>query len=271
MHRGWLRRHHVRSWLFQQQIGAAPSDKRGRERLGCLIVEQSSLASVVFDMDGVLIDSEQIWDNTRRRYAAGHGGMWTPSATRAMQGMNSREWATYLAESVGVAGTPEDINAGVLAELLDTYRRSIPFLPGARDAVVRMAAIAPLGLASSSNREIIDLVLQLSGLDSYFQVTVSAEEVPKGKPAPDVYRATCEELGANPLTSIAIEDSENGLRSAHAAGLRVVAIPNQDFPPNPAVLQSTATVVLDDISQLQPDVVRSLMQHNPAESATRSA
>ena len=233
-------------------------------------MEQSSFASIVFDMDGVLIDSEQVWDDTRRRYADEHGGTWTASATRAMQGMNSREWSRYMAESVGVVGTPEDINAGVLAELLATYRKSIPFLPGARDAVVRMAALLPLGLASSSNREIIDLVLQLSGLDSYFQVTVSAEEVPKGKPAPDVYLAACQELGASPLDSLAIEDSENGLLSAHAAGLAVVAIPNQDFPPDPAVLASAATVVLDDISQLQPDVLRSIFSLHTADTISKS-
>jgi HAD superfamily hydrolase (TIGR01509 family) len=235
-------------------------DKSTLHGLGCLIVKTSSFAAVVFDMDGVLIDSEQVWDETRRRYAAENGGTWTTAATRAMQGMSSREWSQYMAEAVGVRGIPADINNNVLAKILQTYRAAIPFLPGARDAVARMAALWPLGLASSSNREIIDLVLSHSGLDSYFEATVSAEEVPSGKPAPDVYLAACTKLGVATCTAVAIEDSENGMRSAHTAGLTVVAIPNLDFPPDPTVLEQTTAIVLDDISQLKPDLVESLAQ-----------
>jgi HAD superfamily hydrolase (TIGR01509 family) len=134
------------------------------------------------------------------------------------------------------------------------YRERLPLLPGARKAVERLADRGPLGLATSSNRPILELVLELAGLTEYFQVTVSSEEVGRGKPAPDVYLEAARRLGVAPELCAAIEDSHNGIRSAHAAGMRVIAIPNREFPPDEESL-GLADVVLDSLEELSPELV----------------
>jgi HAD superfamily hydrolase (TIGR01509 family) len=205
--------------------------------------------AVVFDLDGVLIDSEQAWDAARRTVVADHGGRWTDTATRAMQGMSSTEWSRYLVETLGMQLSPEAANAAVVEAMLAGYRKRLPMLPGAREAVERLAARGPLALASSSNRELIDLVLERMGVAGKFAATVSSEEVARGKPAPDVYLEACRRLGLEPAQCTAVEDSENGIRSAHAAGLRVIAIPNPHFPPAPDAL-ALADAVLPNLDAL---------------------
>ena len=174
-----------------------------------------------------------------------------------MLGMSSPEWSRYLRDELGVPMSVEEINAAVVATLERQYREALPLIPGAVDAVRRIADGWRLGLASSSNREIIDLVLEHAGLTDAFAVTVSSEEVARGKPAPDVYLEAARRLGADPARCVAIEDSSNGLRSAAAAGTAVVAIPNRDFPPDPDAL-ALADAVLGSIEELTPDVVRPL-------------
>ena len=173
----------------------------------------------MFDLDGVLIDSEAAWDASRRAVVAEGGGRWRDSATRAMMGMSAPEWSRYLRDELDVPLDPEDIDARVVARLLDGYRRELPLLPGAVDAVRRLAAQWPLGLASSANRPVIDTVLEAAGLSDSFAATVSGEEVAHGKPAPDVYLAAASKLGADPANTAAVEDSSNGLRAAAAAGM----------------------------------------------------
>jgi HAD superfamily hydrolase (TIGR01509 family) len=202
---------------------------------------------VIFDMDGVLVDSEQIWDRSRKDVVAEHGGEWTDSATTDMLGMSSKEWPVYLIEQLGVPLTVEQINEAVVAAMLREYEAELPLLPGAREAVERMAARATLGLASSSNRPIIDTVLRELGVTERFAATVSSEEVARGKPAPDVYLEALRQLGAE--TATAIEDSDAGIRSAHAAGLHVVAIPNPHFPPSDEAL-GLADEVLTSLDEL---------------------
>ncbi len=204
--------------------------------------------AVIFDLDGVLVDSEQVWDQARRVVVAEHGGTWKDSATRDMLGMSSREWSAYVVEQLGVHLTPAQVNAAVVDAMLDTYRRELPLLPGAREAVERLAARMPLALASSSNREVIDLVLAQMGVTDRFVATVSSEEVPRGKPAPDVYEEAKRRLGVRGDV-VAIEDSENGIKSAHAAGLRVIAIPNLHFPPPPEAL-ALADEILPDLGAI---------------------
>jgi HAD superfamily hydrolase (TIGR01509 family) len=210
--------------------------------------------AVVFDMDGVLLDSEQVWDEVREQLARERGGRWHERAQREMMGMSSPEWSRYMHDVIGLREAPEEINAEVVRRLEGRYRDELPLLDGAVDAVERLAARWPLGLASSSNRELIDLVLELSGLDRFFAATVSSEEVAHGKPAPDVYLAALRRLGVAPERSAAIEDSHNGIRSAKAAGMRVVAIPNPHFPPDAEAL-SLADVVLDSLDALTPEAV----------------
>jgi HAD superfamily hydrolase (TIGR01509 family) len=208
--------------------------------------------AVVFDLDGVIVDSEHVWDEARRRLAAERGLPWPESASRDMMGMSSPEWSRYMHEVVGLPDPPEEISAEVVRRLEAIYRDELPLFDGAKAAVERIAARWPLGLASSSNRELIDLVLELSGLGPFFAVTVSSEEVPRGKPAPDVYLAAAYKLGAAPDRCGAVEDSENGIRSAKAAGMRVVAIPNPVFPPADDAL-AEADELLASIEELTPD------------------
>ena len=209
--------------------------------------------AVVFDLDGVLIDSEQAWDEARRELVEEQGGTWTEAATRAMLGMSSKEWPVYVRDELGVGLTAQEINAEVVERLTRRYATGLPVVPGAREAVERLGARWPLALASSSNREVIDLVLDALGVTEAFAATVSSEEVGRGKPAPDVYLEAVARLGADPTACVAIEDSENGIRSAHAAGLRVLAIPNPHFAPAQDAL--ALATVLPGLDALTPAAV----------------
>jgi HAD superfamily hydrolase (TIGR01509 family) len=210
--------------------------------------------AVVFDLDGVLVQSEEVWDEARRDLVRETGGRWHEQATREMMGMSSVEWSRYLHDRLGVPLAPEEINARVLEQVNRRYREALPWIPGGREAVLRLAERWPLGLATSSNREIIDLVVEAGGLDDAFGATVSSEEVGAGKPAPDVYLEAARRLGVAADRCTAIEDSTKGLRSAHGAGMRVVAVPNPAFPPEPSGLE-LADVVLESIEELTPEVV----------------
>ena len=217
----------------------------------------SEIAAVIFDMDGVLIDSEQLWDEAREKLTEERGGEWHPGAQRAMMGMSSPEWSRYMHEELGVPDGPGEINAEVVRRLEALYRAQLPVIDGAAAAVQELAARWPLGLASSSNRPLIDLVLELTGLASSFTATVSSEEVASGKPAPDVYLAAAAALGVDPGRCVAVEDSSNGLRAAASAGMSVIALPNQAFPPAAGALEQ-ADVVLASIRELTPEGVEAL-------------
>jgi HAD superfamily hydrolase (TIGR01509 family) len=212
------------------------------------------IEAVVFDLDGVLLDSEQVWDDARRELAAERGGRWHDGAQRDMMGMSSPEWSRYMHETIGLPEPPDEINREVVERLGQIYRRRLPALPGAREAVERLAARWPLGLASSSNRELIDLTLDLLGVHQLFAATVSSEEVARGKPAPDVYIEAARRLHVDPHDAAAVEDSGNGILAAKAAGMRVVAIPNSHFPPGEDAL-AQADVVLAGLDELTPDAV----------------
>src|SRR5437763_3373787 len=204
-------------------------------------------------MDGVLIQSEEVWDAVREQYVRERGGRYDAEVQRAMMGMSSGEWSRYLHEHAGVPDEPEAINAEVLRRMLERYRDGLPLIDGAVDAVRRIGERWPLGLASSSNREIIDLVLERGGLRELFRAAVSSEEVRAGKPAPDVYIEAARRLAADPARCAAVEDSTNGLLSARAAGMRVIAIPNSAYPPELEGLRA-ADVTLDSIAELTPEV-----------------
>jgi HAD superfamily hydrolase (TIGR01509 family) len=207
--------------------------------------------AVVFDLDGVLLDSEVIWNEVKREVVVETGGRWRDDAPRQMMGMSSGEWSRYLHDELAVPLAPAEIDAAVVARVADRYRRDLPLIPGAAAAVERLAARWPLGLASSSNRPIIDLALAAGGLARWFRTSISSEEVGRGKPAPDVYLAAVAELGVAPEKAAAIEDSANGILAARAAGMRVVAIPNADYPPGEDAL-GAADVVLDSLDALTP-------------------
>jgi HAD superfamily hydrolase (TIGR01509 family) len=212
------------------------------------------IGAVVFDLDGVIVDSEHVWDSAREALARERGGRWHEQAQRDMMGMSSTEWSRYMHDVIGLKDSPEEISAEVVRRLEATYREELPLIDGALEAVARLAERWPLGLASSSNRPIIDLVLELSSLDRFFRATVSSEEVARGKPSPDVYIEAARRLGSDPEETAAIEDSRNGILSARAAGMRVVAIPNERFPPGEEAL-AEADVVLGSIRELTPAAV----------------
>jgi HAD superfamily hydrolase (TIGR01509 family) len=216
-----------------------------------------SISAIVLDLDGVIVDTEQVWDRVRREYAARHGGTWTDDATGAMQGMSSAEWSRYLRDELGVGGEPEQISRDVAAEVVAEVERELPLLPGAVEAIGRLADTYILGLASSANREVIDAVLRGAAIADRFAATVSSEEVARGKPAPDVYLEAASRLGVAATACAAVEDSSNGLRAAHAAGMLVIATPNREFPPAPDAL-ALARVVVDGIRDVTPELLASL-------------
>lgn len=212
------------------------------------------IEAVIFDLDGVILDSEELWDEVRENLAREREGQWHEGAQPDMMGMSSREWSVYMHERIGLPEPPEEINAEVVRRMLERYRRELPLIPGAVEAVECLGARWPLGLASSSNRELIDAALEASDLARHFRVTVSSEEVARGKPAPDVYLEAARRLAVAPESCAAVEDSHNGIRSAKAAGMRTIAIPNQRFPPGEDAL-GEADVALDAIAELTPEVV----------------
>jgi HAD superfamily hydrolase (TIGR01509 family) len=213
-----------------------------------------SIEAVIFDLDGVIVQSEELWDAARRELAADAGIEWPDGATDAMMGMSSKEWSSYVHDEVGVPDPPGEINRKVLAWVEKRYRSELPWIPGAQEAVRRMGKRFPLGLATSSNREIIDIVVEVGGFEDLLAVTVSSEEVERGKPAPDVYLEAARRMGVDPEKTAAIEDSTNGLLAAHNAGMRVIAIPNDAHPPAEEGV-AVADVVLDSIEDLTPGVV----------------
>ena len=212
------------------------------------------LQAVVFDLDGVLVDSETVWDRARRAVVAESGGTWRENATRAMMGMSSREWSRYLRDELGVPLQPEVISDRVVAHMIAAYREHLPLLPGAAAAVRALAERWPLAVASSANRPVIDAALDGAGLADCFTTTVSGDEVARGKPAPDVYLEAARQLGVDPQCAAAVEDSSNGLRAAAAAGMLVIAVPNREFPPDQDAL-ALAALVLDSLDALTPSAL----------------
>ena len=213
-----------------------------------------SVEAVVFDLDGVLIQTEEVWDEVRETFIRERGGRYDDEAQRAMMGMSSPEWSRYIHEELGVADEPDQIAAEVVHRMLARYRDGLPLIAGSAEAVERIAAHWPLGIASSSNRPLIDAALELSGLAGFFEATVSSEEVPRGKPAPDVYLEAARRLGVAPERCAAVEDSHSGIRSAKAAWMRVLTIPNPSYPPDEEAL-AQADVVLRRLDELTPEAV----------------
>jgi HAD superfamily hydrolase (TIGR01509 family) len=215
------------------------------------------IKAVVFDLDGVIIDSEEVWEEVRRGYVAEYGRQFLPDTQDRMMGMSTGEWSRHLAEEVGVPRTPEQVASDVLDRMAGRYREDLPLIPGSVRAVRRLGERFTLGLASSSARVLIDQVLETAGLTDAFAVTLSTEEVPRGKPAPDVYLAAAEKLGLPPAECAAVEDSSNGLRSAGAAGLAVVAVPHGVYPPAPDAL-ALASLTVTGIDSLTAEAVAAL-------------
>jgi HAD superfamily hydrolase (TIGR01509 family) len=217
----------------------------------------SEPAAVVFDLDGVLVESEQVWDKAREQLVRERGGTWSDAATRDMMGMSSTEWSQYMSDRLGVPMEPAEINDDVVRRVAAAYEEHLPLLPHAVETVRALAGRWPLGVASSSNRPIIELVLERSGLAASFAAVISSEEVERGKPAPDVYNAAARQLGVETNACVAIEDSTNGIKAAVAAGMRTIAVPNREFRPAEDVLASAA-IVVPSLAEVTVELVSSL-------------
>jgi HAD superfamily hydrolase (TIGR01509 family) len=215
------------------------------------------IAAVVFDLDGVLLDSEHVWDEVREQLAHERGGRWHAGAQADMMGMSSPEWSRYMHDVIGLQETPEEINEEVVRRMLERYGTRLPLIDGAIAAVRRLAPDFRLGVASSSNRPLIDEALRAAGVDGLFAATVSSEEVARGKPAPDVYLEAARRLEVPPERAVAVEDSSSGIRSAHEAGMPVVAVPNRRYPPTEEAL-ALAAVRLDSLDGLNAEIVAGL-------------
>jgi HAD superfamily hydrolase (TIGR01509 family) len=215
------------------------------------------IEAVVFDLDGVIVDSEPVWEQVRRRVVTEHGGRWALDAQQRLMGMSTGEWARYLSQDLGVGLPPETVAATVIEGMRNRYREGVPLMPGAAGAVRALARRWPLGLASSSPPALIDAVLDGAGLRECFTVALSTEQVRRGKPAPDIYIAVTARLGRPPGRCAAVEDSTNGLLSAAAAGLRVIAVPHPRYPPEPAALQK-AEVVVTSLEELTVQTITGL-------------
>jgi HAD superfamily hydrolase (TIGR01509 family) len=215
-----------------------------------------SVDAVIFDLDGVLLQTEELWDEVREALVRERDGRWHDRAQADMMGMSSPEWSRYMSEELGLGTAPEQISADVVRRMAERYRERLPLIDGAVEAVERLARRWPLGLASSSNRELIDLALELARLERAFDATVSSEEVARGKPAPDVYLEAARRLGVEASRCAAVEDSRSGILAAAAARMRVIAIPNASFPPGDEAL-ARSDVVLRSLAELIPAVVES--------------
>jgi HAD superfamily hydrolase (TIGR01509 family) len=215
------------------------------------------IEAVVFDLDGVLVDSEPVWEQVRRAYVARHAGSWQPDSQSRLMGMSTGEWARYLSEELGV-NRPADVVADeVVTEMAERYDADLPLMPGAVDAVRNVGARWPLGLASSSPASLIRRVLEDAGLTDAFAATLSTEDVARGKPHPDVYLTVAQRLGVPPQRCAAVEDSSNGLRSAAGAGMTVIAVPHPVYPPRPEAL-ALARLTLANLSELTETRVAAL-------------
>jgi HAD superfamily hydrolase (TIGR01509 family) len=215
--------------------------------------------TVIFDLDGVILDTEPVWHAVRQDFAVANGGRWDEHDQSAVMGANSLQWAAYMREQSGVDLTDQEIYEAVIQGLRHSYARHLPLIPGAREAISGLTPEYRLGVASSSPRNLIGYALELAGLQRFFSAVVSSDEVARGKPEPDVYLEACARLRSSPKRSVAVEDSSSGIWSATAAGLAVVAVPNSVFPPSAEAI-GLAEVVLGSIAELTGEVVSSLRQ-----------
>jgi HAD superfamily hydrolase (TIGR01509 family) len=220
--------------------------------------QPSGQPGVVFDMDGVIVDSEPLWVRARKQLVRDAGGRWVPEAETAMMGVSSDQWSVYMRDELGLDLTPARIRDEVIGRMVALYREEVPLLPGAGAAVEALGRRWPLAIASGSDRVLLDTVLTASGLAGRFAVTVSGEDVAEGKPSPQIYLEACRRLGANPARCVAVEDSANGILSASAAGMKVVAVPRPGFEPDAGTL-AKADAVLADLLTLGPDVVERVL------------
>lgn len=206
------------------------------------------IQAVIFDLDGLLIDSEIVWNAVRSEVAAKQGVGWTNDDQRAVMGVSTAAWTAYMIDRLGLELTSEEVQKLVVERMIASYKKRIPFKPGATEVVKLAGAHYPLALASGSVRELIDLVVASPEFAGRFQVVVSADEVARGKPHPDVFLEAARRLSVPPEACVCLEDSGHGIDAGKAAGMRVVGVPDPRFMPSPESL-GHADVVLGSLTE----------------------
>ena len=215
------------------------------------------IEAVVFDMDGVLVDSEVYWEQSRVEFARDRGKVWTGALQRLAMGRSTIGWATVMRENLGLSESTDDIIAEMKARVIAQYEECMPTRTGALESVRHMQKHFRVGLASGSPTEIIKAVMQITGLDQVFEVMIYGDRVPRGKPAPDIYLEALQALDVSPAASLGIEDSANGLRSLKAAGMYAVAAPSPGFPLTDDVLE-LADAHITTLEHFTVDLVRQI-------------
>ncbi len=217
------------------------------------------IEAVIFDMDGVLVDSEVYWNKSRVEFARDRGKIWTDDYQRLAMGRSTVGWATVMREKLQLDESIDDIIAEMKGRVIAHYERRMPTRPGAIESVHRMKQHFRVGLASGSPTEIIKAVLRITGLDQVFEVMIYGDDIPRGKPAPDIYLEAMAQLGVSPDVTVGIEDSANGLRSLKAAGMAAVAAPSPDFPLPPEILE-LADARIDTLEAFDLSLIRRIEQ-----------
>ena len=206
----------------------------------------------MFDLDGVLVDSEIWWDEVRQAFATDVGRTWTVDDREAVMGSNSRQWSETMRDRLDLDMTSQEIERAIVDGMVERYRREgAPAIDGAVSTVRRVATDWPLALASSSHPRVINAALDGTGLRDAFRAVVSSDEVEHGKPAPDVFLEAARRLGVQSAAVLVVEDSLNGLKAGRAAGMTTVLVPNRSVPPAPGS-EEVADIVLTRIADLDP-------------------
>jgi len=215
------------------------------------------IEAIIFDMDGLLVDSEPVWDNARYGMATEAGKTWNADDHKAVMGVSTEEWVTYMIHRLELTISPKEVQDEIVQRMIQMYQERIPYLPGAVEAVTLAAQIYPTALASGSHRSLIDIVTQDTPMQGKFQVILSADEVGAGKPSPDVYLETAHRLGIPPEQCLCLEDSGNGILAGVRAGMKVIAVPDPRFAPKQEILNQ-AHLVLNSLTEFSLDTLKQL-------------
>jgi HAD superfamily hydrolase (TIGR01509 family) len=206
------------------------------------------IEAVIFDMDGLLVDSEPLWQRARIEAFGAERLQWTTADQEAVMGSSTEAWANYLAEKLGHEFTPDQIIERVVSQMETYYHESIPFLPGAHAAIELVSQHYRMGLASGSSYRLINAVLDTTGWRDYFVEVLSADDLAQGKPAPDIYLEITRRMRVGVENVAIFEDSGNGILSGHAAGVKVIAVPGTYHRPHDETL-AKADLVLNSLNE----------------------
>lgn len=218
----------------------------------------SSIQAVVFDMDGILVDSEVLWRLAREEFAADHGMTWSAEDQESTMGCNTAMWSRIMVQRLQLRERLGMDEAAIATEikrrLLAKYQAHLPEREGAIAAVRLAATKYKVALASGSPNELARYILGVTGLDQVFLAATYGDDVAHGKPAPDIYLDVLKKIGVAPEHAVGVEDSGNGIRSLRAAGMGIIAAPGPEFPLSEEVL-AMADVRITEMTEFNLDLV----------------